>query len=141
MKSFTARDLQPTAPLPGEGLSVKHTALLASASVVLSAIVVPVFAGQDRANYTLNAGPGEGGLVRVVRFTGPAGSHTHWAPVLGSGIYKSVDGGATWTNSSTGIDHKFVRQLRFHPTNPSIMYAATLGSRGFYKSVDSGATW
>ena len=120
---------------------MKQIALIASAFVVLFPFLAPSHAGQGRALYTPNAGPGEGGLVRVVRFSGPAGSQTHWAPVLGSGIYKSTDGGATWTNSSTGIDHKFVRQLRFKPTNQSTMYAATLGSRGFYKSLDGGATW
>lgn len=70
------------------------------------------------------------------------------------GIYRSDNGGATWTrklfvtDSTSGID------IVQHPTNPSILYAAmwerTRGlnyrnsfgfSSGIYKSINGGDTW
>ncbi|RME69908.1 MAG: hypothetical protein D6784_17575, partial [Chloroflexi bacterium] len=62
------------------------------------------------------------------------------------GMYKSVDGGLTWTainnglkiNTATGYPH-YVKAIAVHPTNPNIVLAAT-GS-GLYKTVDGGQTW
>lgn len=42
-----------------------------------------------------------------------------------------------WTNS--GPDGGSVLTIAFHPSNPSIVYAAT--SQGLYKSVDAGGFW
>src|SRR5688572_28225215 len=120
---------------------MKRIALFASAFVVFAGFFAPVQAGQDRAVYTPAGGPGDGGLVRHVRVSGTAGNLTHWATVLGSGLYKSTDGGANWIPSGSGIDHKWVRSLRFNPTNSAVMYMATVGGRGFYKSTDGGANW
>ncbi len=57
----------------------------------------------------------------------------------GSAVFKSTDGGRTWTQSGNAP-----RQARYHallldPGEPSTLYAADLN--GVYQSVDSGATW
>ena len=57
----------------------------------------------------------------------------------GMGIYKSTDGGATWSVSNTGMGNVTVGMMLIHPSNPSILLAAT--SSGIYKSSDGGATW
>src|ERR1043166_1724741 len=65
----------------------------------------------------------------------------------GDGIYKSSDGGKTWThigfNAVQGIS-----KIRIHPGNPDIVFAAVFGrysvpsaERGVYKSTDGGKTW
>jgi len=120
---------------------MNRVAMAVCVAVSLAAFSGITAAGQDRASYTPPGGPGDGGLMRHIRVSGTAGSLTHWAPVLGSGLYKSTDGGANWTPSGSGIDHRWVRSLRFNPTNSAVMYMATLGGRGFYKSTDSGANW
>lgn len=53
------------------------------------------------------------------------------------GIYRSTDGGATWTSvmASTGV-----RDITFHPTDANIVYAQ-VKSKGVYRSIDGGATW
>jgi photosystem II stability/assembly factor-like uncharacterized protein len=65
----------------------------------------------------------------------------------GSGMWKSVDAGKTW--SSIGLsDSRHIPRIRIHPRNPDLVYAAVLGhlfgpneERGVYRSKDGGATW
>jgi len=60
----------------------------------------------------------------------------------GNGIYRSPDGGATWTRVLTGTGTSVV----FHPTDGNTAYAG-LGNisgsstNGVYKSTDGGQTW
>ena len=65
----------------------------------------------------------------------------------GDGVYKSMDGGATWTNMGLEDTHHIGR-VRIHPTNPNIVYVAALGhlwgpneQRGVFKTTDGGKTW
>ena len=65
----------------------------------------------------------------------------------GDGVYKSVDGGDTWTN--VGLkETRHIARIRIHPTNPDIVYVAAMGDmfgpnpeRGIYRSRDGGDTW
>src|SRR5690606_9551540 len=77
-------------------------------------------------------------------------------PTLANGVFKSIDGGANWTHSSTGLPRYFgpgstqhdVLALAINPVDPQILYAgvsAFLPSGVIvgtvYKSTDAGATW
>ena len=65
----------------------------------------------------------------------------------GDGVYKSTDGGATWTHVGlTATQH--ISKIRIHPQNPDIVYVAAVGDhfgknaeRGVYRSKDGGKTW
>ncbi len=65
----------------------------------------------------------------------------------GYGIWKTEDGGKTW--SSAGLkSSRHVPRIRMHPDNYDVVYAAVLGNiykpskdRGVYKSTDGGKTW
>lgn len=57
----------------------------------------------------------------------------------GMGVYKSTDGGTTWSASNSGMGNKTVSMMLLHPTNSNIILAATSG--GIYKSTDGGASW
>jgi photosystem II stability/assembly factor-like uncharacterized protein len=65
----------------------------------------------------------------------------------GSGVYKTTDGGATWTQLTNGLPAKFGRVgLSVSPSNPSRVYAQVDASTdvaqgGVYRSDDAGATW
>src|SRR5207249_3450939 len=64
-----------------------------------------------------------------------------------TGIWKSSDGGASWTNTTGGISTTDAfTDLVMDPSNPATLYAAvgTPGgsvANGVYKSTDGGATW
>jgi PKD repeat protein len=57
----------------------------------------------------------------------------------GLGVYKSTDGGLTWTPAKTGMGDQTVGRMIQDPSNPSIILAATSG--GVYKTTDGGNTW
>lgn len=65
----------------------------------------------------------------------------------GGGIFKSADGGETWT--LMGLEEtQHIGRIVVHPTNPDIVYVAALGAlygpnpeRGLYKTTDGGRTW
>ena len=64
----------------------------------------------------------------------------------GHGIYKSTDGGKTWTHVWTQEGQ--IGTLVVHPANPDIAFAAALGhafgpnpERGVYRTKDGGRTW
>ncbi len=57
----------------------------------------------------------------------------------GMGVFKSTDGGATFTASNAGMAVQTVNKLFFVPQSPGKVIAAT--SNGIYLSRDSGSTW
>jgi len=65
----------------------------------------------------------------------------------GTGIWKSVDAGKTWTH--VGLDDsRHITRIRIHPKDPDLVYAAVLGHlfgpsdmRGVYRTTDGGKTW
>src|SRR5579864_8084682 len=65
----------------------------------------------------------------------------------GNGVYKSADGGKTWTNMGLRDTHHIPRIL-IHPSNANIVYVAAQGhlwgpnpERGLFKTIDGGKTW
>jgi photosystem II stability/assembly factor-like uncharacterized protein len=66
---------------------------------------------------------------------------------FGDGIYKSTDGGKTFTNMGLK-DSQSIARVVIHPKNPDIVYVAVVGhlfgpnkERGLYKTTDGGRTW
>jgi photosystem II stability/assembly factor-like uncharacterized protein len=65
----------------------------------------------------------------------------------GDGVYKSADGGKTWTH--VGLrDAQNISKIRVHPTNPDIAFVAAFGhhaapneERGIFRTTDGGKTW
>ncbi len=65
----------------------------------------------------------------------------------GDGMYKSVDGGKTWTHIGLE-DSQHIAKVIVHPQNPDVVYVAALGHaygpnemRGVFRSNDGGKSW
>jgi photosystem II stability/assembly factor-like uncharacterized protein len=57
----------------------------------------------------------------------------------GYGIYKSIDGGLTWSASNTGIENRMALEILISPNDHNIILAAT--TDGIWKSINGGVTW
>jgi photosystem II stability/assembly factor-like uncharacterized protein len=77
-----------------------------------------------------------------------------WSSGGERGVYKTTDGGATWTRTLFVSEHTGISEIAIDPNNPDILYAAAHQRRrheytyigggpesGLYKSTDGGATW
>ena len=85
-------------------------------------------------------GPGQGGMVRT-SFVPNSGTGDGWAAIYGGGMYKSSDGGNTWTPINNGLTSKRVWTMQVvSSVTPYRGYVGTL-SGGVFKTTDGGANW
>lgn len=67
-----------------------------------------------------------------------------WAGTSG-GVFKSTDGGASWTPTNQGLTALRITALAVAPSDPETLYAAArlfpLLATGVFRSTDGGATW
>ncbi|MBC7903513.1 MAG: glycosyl hydrolase, partial [Gemmatimonadaceae bacterium] len=92
----------------------------------------------------------------------PKDPNTAWVAVLGHlysfnkerGVYKTTDGGKTWSQTLISDDKTGAIDIDIDPINPNVLYAATWyrtrtawnfeeggKTSGLYKSTDGGSTW
>jgi len=77
-----------------------------------------------------------------------------WSKGGERGLYKTTDGGETWTAVLSVDEHTGVNDVVMDPRDPNVLYASTLQRRrhvytyvgggpgsGLHKSVDGGETW
>lgn len=65
----------------------------------------------------------------------------------GNGVYRSLDGGRSWTHLGLEATHHIAR-IRVHPRDPDVAYVAAVGrlwgsnpERGVYRTLDGGESW
>src|SRR5262249_3049890 len=77
-----------------------------------------------------------------------------WGPNRERGVYKTSDGGKTWTQSLFVNEDTGVSDIAMDPQSPGTLYAAAYQRRrtpwgmkrggaasGLYKTIDGGASW
>lgn len=69
-----------------------------------------------------------------------------WAGTIGSGVFRSIDGGATWNPAGKDLDGLNVSIVASDPKNDGTVFAVagTLrdsGNRWIYRSLDGGLSW
>jgi len=83
----------------------------------------------------------------LVIWAGTGEQNNRQSTSWGNGVYRSSDGGLTWTH--LGLEEtRHIGRVLVHPNDPDIAYVAALGNlwapsqeRGVYKTSDGGATW
>src|SRR6266545_980411 len=80
-------------------------------------------------------------------WVGTGESWTRNSVSIGDGIYKSTDGGETWTHSGLEKSER-IAKIAVSPKNSDAVFAAVAGAlwgdspdRGLYKTTDGGKTW
>ena len=80
-------------------------------------------------------------------WVGTGESNNRQSTSWGDGVYKSTDGGKTWTNMGLKTS-RFINRIVIDPRNNDIVLVAATGSlfgpggeRGIYKTTDGGKTW
>jgi photosystem II stability/assembly factor-like uncharacterized protein len=82
-----------------------------------------------------------------VMWVGTGESWTRNSVSIGNGVYKSTDGGETWTNMGLPGTERITRII-VNPKNGNVVYVCAPGplwsdspNRGLYKTSDGGKTW
>ncbi|NNM31943.1 MAG: hypothetical protein HKO53_02705 [Gemmatimonadetes bacterium] len=65
----------------------------------------------------------------------------------GNGVYRSLDGGKSWTHLGLA-ETRHISRIQVHPSDPDVAYVAAVGhlwgpnpERGVYRTRDGGETW
>ncbi len=116
--------------------------MLLAAAALIATIREPVFAGINR---WTSDGP-YGGNVSVLGVD-PSQPQIAYAGIRGYGVFKTLDGGASWIAVNLGFPGRetaglplYVLCLTIDPQHPLTLYAG-LQQGGAFKSTDGGATW
>ncbi len=104
----------------------------------------PVFDGQSSFSIgTVTLDPSDPHVVWVG--TGESNAQSYVVP--GDGVYKSEDGGKTWTNKGLK-ESQHIGAIVVHPQHPNTVWVAAYGphrtsggDRGVFKTTDGGKTW
>jgi photosystem II stability/assembly factor-like uncharacterized protein len=69
-----------------------------------------------------------------------SGGDGYFGPTSLSGLYKTTDGGATWTQRNAGLTDPVVDALWVDPVSPGNALAGT-SAAGIFRTTDGGAHW
>jgi hypothetical protein len=122
---------------------------------VLSGVYKSVDGGANWARFStgLPTYPGSSAVYDTLSLAiDPNNPQTLWVSTISANfdipgeLYKTTNGGGTWSLSNAGITGPDVRALLADPTTPGTIYAASGGlgpanPGGVYRSTDGGATW
>ena len=116
----------------------------AADGTVYGASVLGVFLAQDNGHAWLRRSSGLSDRVLALAVA-PSNSAVVYAAGVTSinftstyRLHKSIDGGLTWTQMSSGLPNEEIRAIEVDPSNPDIAYVA---AQTVFKTIDGGGTW
>ena len=89
-------------------------------------------------NLWTNSGPQ--GAVVIALAVDPVTAGTVYAGTAGKGVFKSMDGGATWHSANVGLGDFYIQDLLVDPNSPTTLYAAA-PNQGVFKSINGADSW
>ena len=95
-------------------------------------------AAQSKGAAWTNIGPGPAAVEAFA--VDPQGTGTVFMGAIAGGVRKSMDGGATWSTTNSGLTSPIVQALTMDASGPQIVYVGTIGG-GLFKTSDGAATW
>lgn len=108
-----------------------------SAKALLLVLIGAFWNVQGQVREAIGGGP-PGGAVRAIVFD-PKDPATLYAATDWSGVFKSTDGGESWTAINAGLANSSVYSLAVSPSEPATLYAGT--RNGVFKTTDGGRSW
>jgi photosystem II stability/assembly factor-like uncharacterized protein len=132
-----------TSPCQRRIAKLRRYSMFLIPALIMSCLVGPQIAAGE-ANVWTSIGP-EGEAVSALAID-PTTPTTVYAGTSGGGVFKSTDGGNSWSAANVGLTALDVRALAIDPQNPTTLYAGTYSSAGIsgdtvFKSTDGGASW
>lgn len=109
---------------------------LRSLCVLLAWSLLALAAGPAPAAWNV-AGPRAKSVQAIAR--DPLNPSRMWAATMGAGVYRTLDGGFTWTGYRDSLLNTFVRCLAVNPKHPDSVFCGT--NDGVFLSVDGGVNW
>src|SRR5215813_13712250 len=82
----------------------------------------------------------EGALVTSLAIDPTAPIILYAANYNGGGVFKTTNGGGSWSSVNVGLTNTNVTALAIDPRTPTTLYAGTNGS-GVFKSIDASGSW
>ena len=80
-------------------------------------------------------------------YIGSGEQNNRQSTTWGNGVYRSTDGGETWTHTGL-VETRHIGKIEVHPRDPDVAYVAALGNlwaaneeRGVFRTTDGGETW
>ena len=99
-------------------------------------IYFPIFMYNEDPNYAFGL---DGGTVVILNID-PTDPDTIYAGTWGNGIYKSEDGGLTWTHIINGLRSPYIYEIAIDPFDSQHLLASVY-TFGVDQSFDGGETW
>lgn len=104
----------------------------------------PIFDGEG--SYSIGCVTLDPNNPNVV-WVGTGENNNQRSVAYGDGVYKSEDGGGSWTNMGLK-NSEHIGKILIDPSNSDVVYVAAIGplwseggDRGVYKTTDGGTTW
>lgn len=105
--------------------------------VLANGFDLPRATAQVMTGSPIGGGPPGGAVEAIV--LDPRDPATVYAATNWSGVFKSTDGGQSWTAINSGLANSMVYALAISPSDNAVIYAGTRD--GVFKTVDGGRHW
>ena len=114
---------------------IRRTTPKAIAALILVMLASPCLGGTNR---WTTGGPAGRSINSIV--VDPASPQTLYA-ASEHGVFKTTDGGGSWTSASVGLEDDFIGVLVIDPRRPATLFAGGTRGGGVYKTTDGGNSW